>query len=82
MVEVTACEECGITSRGAVVRKFEDGRELCEDCWPDGECRRCGRETSQITLSGEYRCRECQRRKRQEKTTRDADQEGLGRWSA
>jgi len=52
----------------------------CDDC---GVTSRSAYivETDETTLSGSYRCRECQRKKRGEKRTRDAGQEGLGRWA-
>lgn len=78
---MSACDECGVTSRGAFIVEHDDGRELCSDCRPAGECERCGRETDETTLSGDYRCRQCQQQKRREQRTRDATQEGLGRWA-
>lgn len=74
------CEECGVGSRGAFIREFEDGRDLCEDCWPTGECERCGNETDETTLSGEYRCERCQEKIRNEDRARPADQSSLDAW--
>lgn len=79
---MSVCDDCGVTSRGAYIVETDDGRELCEDCRGAGECERCGRETDETTLSGDYRCRECQQKKRGESRTRDAGQPGLGRWSS
>ena len=78
---MTTCDDCGVTSQGAFIVEAEDGRDLCRACRGAGECERCGRETDETTLSGEFRCPDCQSKKRREDTTRDADQEGLGRWS-
>ncbi len=78
---MTTCDECGVTSRGAFIQEFEDGRDLCEDCWPADGCERCGTETTETTLSGEYRCRRCQETIRGQDSTRPADQAGLGEWS-
>ena len=78
---MTACDDCGVTSRGAFIVEADDGRDLCEDCRGPGECERCGRETSEMTLVGTFRCRDCQEKQRDENRTRDAAQEGLDRWS-
>lgn len=78
---MTTCDECGVTSLGAYIAETDDGRELCRDCRGAGECERCGRETDETDLTGEFRCPDCQQRRRNQDTTRDAGQEGLGRWS-
>jgi hypothetical protein len=78
---VTACKECGVGNSGAYL--IEEGdRTLCTDCAGPGECERCGAETEETTLSGEWRCESCQQTRRDEDTTREAGQPGLGRWSA
>ena len=76
-----SCDECGIRSSGAVVREHENGRDLCKDCWPGGECERCGRKTEQTTLSGKYRCQCCQNTIRGQDVTREDGQSDLERWS-
>jgi hypothetical protein len=45
------CEQCGVTSRGAVVRGF-DGDTLCIDCAAPGDCSRCGTDTSELEHDG------------------------------
>jgi len=77
---MTSCDDCGVGSRGALIREHGVGRELCEDCWPTGECGRCGNATDETTLSGEYRCRRCQETIRSRDSTRDASQSGLDNW--
>lgn len=76
-----SCDACGVTGRGARIVEHDDGRDLCEDCRPAGKCERCGRETEETTLSGSFRCQQCQAKIRDEKRTRDADQPGLREWS-
>ncbi|GAA3882744.1 hypothetical protein [Haloarcula argentinensis] len=74
------CEQCGVTSRGALIREF-DGEELCIDCAAPGDCSRCGTDTSELTLAGEWLCQSCQDIRSDRDTTRDANQEGLGRFA-
>lgn len=71
------CDECGVGSRGAFLTDTDDGRTLCQDCRGAGECRRCGRETTSTTLSGEYQCDDCGDRESKRDTTRDANQGSL-----
>lgn len=74
------CAECGVGSRGAFLLTV-DGKTLCQDCVAPGECDRCGRETDETTLSGEWRCSDCQGARRDQHETRDANQYDLGEWS-
>jgi len=77
---MTSCEQCSVGGRGAFLIKSDD-QTLCTDCAGPGECIRCGAETTETTLSGEWRCESCQERDAEQDTTRDAGQPGLGRWS-
>ena len=77
---MTECAECGVTSQGAFLVDV-DGELLCEDCRGPGSCERCGRETSETTLSGSFRCPDCQEVRRSEETSRPEMQKGLGEWS-
>jgi len=74
------CESCGVTSRGALVRDFGD-ETLCVDCAAPGECRRCGTDTSNLTLSGEWQCESCGEQRAKQQKSRDADQHSLGRFA-
>jgi hypothetical protein len=74
------CEECGVTSSGAFIVEVDD-RDLCTDCAGEQACERCGRPTNETTLAGDFRCRDCQQSKRQQDTTRESGQAGLGEWS-
>lgn len=74
------CEDCGVTSRGALVREFGD-ETLCVDCAAPGECKRCGAETPELTLVGEWLCSRCQGSRRDQQQSREADQHGLGRFA-
>jgi len=78
---VTTCEECGVTSQGAIIVETDDGRKLCQNCRGTGACERCGAETDETTLSGKYRCQRCQNTIRGQDVTREDSQSDLGRWS-
>ncbi|RKS83349.1 hypothetical protein BDK61_2731 [Haloarcula quadrata] len=52
------CEQCGVTSRGAVVHQFGD-ELLYVDCAAPSDCSRCGTDTSKLTLAGEWLCTAC-----------------------
>lgn len=41
------------------------------------ECKRCGKETTATTLSGEYLCEQCQEHRQEEQETRELGQSGL-----
>lgn len=47
---------------------MSDGKQPCE---------RCGKPTDETTLEGEFRCRGCQKLRRQEKAYRDVGQDSL-----
>lgn len=72
---MSTCEECGVTGRGAFIADT-DGRELCTDCAAPGECERCGRETNQRTLTGDWLCAHCGDRESRS-VTRDSSQHAL-----
>ncbi|MBX0325785.1 hypothetical protein EGH21_22465 [Halomicroarcula sp. F13] len=74
------CEQCGVTSRGAVVREFGD-EMLCVDCAAPGECKRCGAKTSELTLAGDWLCGRCQDQRQDQQKCREASQHGLGRFA-
>jgi len=74
------CEQCGVTSRGAVVRDFGDDT-LCVDCAAPGECQRCGAETANLTLSGKWQCESCGDQRAEQQQSREADQHSLGRFA-
>lgn len=74
------CQQCGVTSRGDVIREFGD-ETLCVDCAAPGECQRCGAETSNLTLTGDWQCESCGKQREQQQQSREADQHGLGRFA-
>jgi len=77
---MSECEQCGVTSRGALIREFGD-ELLCIDCAAPGDCSRCGTDTSELTLAGEWLCKSCQNQRREQQESRDLGQHGLGRFA-
>lgn len=74
---MTDCQRCGVGSRGALVREF-DGDTLCVDCAAPGECKRCGQETNEMTLAGDWLCSTCQDARSNQQESREASQHALG----
>lgn len=78
---MSQCSVCGVGSRGAFIIEYE-GADYCVECHPENLCERCGEETDNTTLAGDFLCKPCQGKRHSEDTTREAGQAGLdGGWS-
>jgi hypothetical protein len=69
------CVVCGVGPRGAFLVD-QDGETQCRDC-ADGVCVRCGAETNATTISGEFKCRDCQNQIRESADSREEGQGAL-----
>lgn len=71
------CEDCGVGSTGAFLVDVDD-RVLCVDCAAPQDCERCGQPTDRTTLSGTFRCADCQDLDRSRgSSSRELGQSGL-----
>lgn len=77
---MSECQDCGTGNRGAFLIETDDGT-YCENCVGAGECSRCGRETSQLTMTGEFLCEHCSDTLSDQQQSRAMDQSGLGEFA-